>query len=854
MPLSPGQVLQQRYRIVTLLGQGGFGAVYKAWDVNLNHPCALKENLDTSPMAQRQFQREATVLANLSHPNLPRVIDHFFIAGQGQYLVMDYIEGDDLQTLLEREGAQPEERVIDWMAQICDALNFLHSQNPPIIHRDIKPANIKITPQGKAVLVDFGIVKIWDASQRTTQGARAITPGYSPFEQYGNAPTDPRTDIYALGATTYAMLTGREPVDAIARVARTALPAPRSIKPSISSRLEQAILKATEIQPDDRYKTIEQFKTALLHKAAAAPVHPLRKPAVTAPAQAAVRLPKSTRVRKRFPVGIIAGALGGAVLIALVIIGFALSPQLFPPTAAVTMAAPTASVTTPTTEPFNSMLVSNTVCGEGDVIKELASLDRETVKITLCHPDPAFLAKLAMPLFGIQPREWVESAAISGEIFQHPVGTGPFQFVEWNRGSSIILVPFDDYRGAQPLSPGVILTFEDDPARRIEDIAAGNTDFITNVSPADYYETLIAHPDLTLLTVPQPNLGFLGMNTSVPPLDDLRVRQAIAMSLDRQYLVDNFYPPGTVVADYLTPCIIPGGCSGEPWYATDVVMAKNLAAGVLSQDTIKLYYRDVYRVALPDPAGVAEEIRRQLMDNLPISVDVIALDNATFMNKLITGSLDGIFLLNWSADYFHPQNFLVDFFDYFDRAYGGIPADTAALLAEAETTTDPVNVYSQINNNLRDNTFLIPLANTSTLAVAGMGIENATMPAFLGPNLASFKINTELRYELNYEPPDLYCMDENAVEVCSQVLEGLVTYAANGEVAPALAESWEMSADGLEYTFHLTPGIKFHDGSLLDASDVVATYAAGMDTSSPYHVGDSGTYDYITMLLGLMND
>lgn len=194
--ISTGHILANRYRIVKLLGQGGFGAVYRAWDISLSHPCAIKENLETSSVAQRQFAREAQILANLSHPNLPHVTDHFVILGQVQYLVMDFIEGENLQEILDRLGGPlPEDQAIFWIKQVCDALTYLHSQNPPVIHRDLKPANIKIDPTGKAVLVDFGIAKIFDPSQGTTVGARGVTPGFSPPEQYGQGGTDPRSDV-----------------------------------------------------------------------------------------------------------------------------------------------------------------------------------------------------------------------------------------------------------------------------------------------------------------------------------------------------------------------------------------------------------------------------------------------------------------------------------------------------------------------------------------------------------------------------------------------------------------------------------------------------------------------------------
>ena len=276
MPLNPGTILNNRYRTVKLLGQGGFGAVYRAWDLTLERQCALKENLETSPEAQRQFEREAKLLANLSHSNLPRVTDHFVIPGQGQYLVMDYIEGEDLQDKLAGGVGLPESVVLPWIIQICDALIYMHNQPQPVIHRDIKPANIKITPpdalnpQGKAVLVDFGIAKSFDPHTKTTAGARAVTPGYSPLEQYGAATTDARTDIYALAATLYALLTGQAPPVSTDRVVGAPLPPPRTLNDGISPGVETAILKAMEIQPENRFQTAIEFKAALLKAAGAA--------------------------------------------------------------------------------------------------------------------------------------------------------------------------------------------------------------------------------------------------------------------------------------------------------------------------------------------------------------------------------------------------------------------------------------------------------------------------------------------------------------------------------------------------------------------------------------------------------
>ena len=228
--------------------------MYKAWDLNLERPRALKENLDTSPQAQRQFKREAQILSDLTHPNLPKVIDHFTLPGQGQYLVMEFVEGEDMGEMLQRLGGPlPEKQVLEWIEQICDALIYLHAQNPPIIHRDLKPANIKITPEGKVRLVDFGIAKVYDPQLSTTMGARAITPGYSPQEQYGMGPTDARTDVYALGATLYHLLTGQPPPESIQRNIDDSLAAPRALNPAISAETEVAILKAMQPHPGQRF-------------------------------------------------------------------------------------------------------------------------------------------------------------------------------------------------------------------------------------------------------------------------------------------------------------------------------------------------------------------------------------------------------------------------------------------------------------------------------------------------------------------------------------------------------------------------------------------------------------------------
>ena len=268
MPLEIGYLLNERYLILSILGQGGMGSVYQALDQNLNVLVAIKENLFLTDEYARQFQREASIMASLRHANLPHVVDYFIIQGQGQYLAMDYIEGEDLRERIQREITIPETDAILIGAAICDALTYMHSRQSPVIHRDIKPGNIRITPDGQVFLVDFGLVKVMEDNQATTTGARAMTPGYSPPEQYGTAHTDARSDIYSLGATLYAAITGVIPEDGLSRATGKAELTPmHDYLPKVSRKLEDVLLTALSVEPDDRYQSAESFKQALLSSA-----------------------------------------------------------------------------------------------------------------------------------------------------------------------------------------------------------------------------------------------------------------------------------------------------------------------------------------------------------------------------------------------------------------------------------------------------------------------------------------------------------------------------------------------------------------------------------------------------------
>lgn len=283
--LSPGTLVQDRYLIVRPVGQGGLSTVYQVSDTQSAgpHVYALKEQLDLSQAARKQFAREAGWMKALDHSNIPKVTA-FFEWRRRLYLVMEFIAGENLEQKLERTGGRPllESQVLPWVLPICDALTYMHSRTPPILHRDVKPANIIVTPTGRPVLVDLGIAKEHGpvAHKTATFVRKAGTEGYAPPEQYAAAGlSGPWSDVYGLGATVYHLLTAQIPPTAVERVALDAnLQPPSAFNPSVSLATDVAIMRALAIRPQDRYPTVAHFKQALQGSATAGALTPSRRP------------------------------------------------------------------------------------------------------------------------------------------------------------------------------------------------------------------------------------------------------------------------------------------------------------------------------------------------------------------------------------------------------------------------------------------------------------------------------------------------------------------------------------------------------------------------------------------------
>src|SRR5688572_15235078 len=270
--LTPETILQGRYRIVRQLGQGGMGAVYEAVDQRLDTTVALKETLFAEERLRKQFEREARLLARLHHPALPRVSDHFS-EDDGQFLVMQFIQGDDLSEMMTHKRAPfPATQVLTWADQLLDALDYLHTQDPQIVHRDIKPQNLKLTPRGQVILLDFGLAKgqAGEISRPTTSASIfGYTPNYAPLEQIQGLGTDARSDIYSLSATLYHLMTGVKPPDALTRAAALVnaekdplLPA-NEVNPAISPHIAAVLARGMSQNREQRYSTAAAMRAAL---------------------------------------------------------------------------------------------------------------------------------------------------------------------------------------------------------------------------------------------------------------------------------------------------------------------------------------------------------------------------------------------------------------------------------------------------------------------------------------------------------------------------------------------------------------------------------------------------------------
>lgn len=496
-------------------------------------------------------------------------------------------------------------------------------------------------------------------------------------------------------------------------------------------------------------------------------------------------------------------------------------------------------------------------CAYGGKMSQVKAVDELTVEFTLCTPDPAFLAKIALANNEIHDSDWLTQYGASQALRVRANGTGPYMITDGlpTAGDHITLGRFDGYWGDPAIADEVIFQWNAESAARLLALQAGTIDGMDNPGPDDF-ATIDGDPTLQLLPREALNTMYVGMTNTFAPLDNIKVRQALAMGIDRQRIIDTFYPPGSTVADFFTPCGIEFACEGTPWYGFDKNAAKALLAdaGFPNGFITHIYYRDVVRGYLPDPNVVAQELQTQLKANLNITADIRVQESATFLDNSSAGLLDGLYLLGWGADYPDATNFLdYHFNNPGNKQFGTIDASVTDPLTAGGQTADPEArraAYEEANNAIRDFVPMIPIAHGGSGTAWKADVVGALSSPLSDEYFATMDPGgrSQLVWMQNAYPISFYCADESdgeTLRLCEQVFESLYGFTpGTAEVTPTLAESCDPNDDLTVWTCHLRSGVKFHNGARLDANDVVLSYAVQWDYEHPLHKGRTGAFEY----------
>ncbi|MCA0452932.1 MAG: ABC transporter substrate-binding protein [Chloroflexi bacterium] len=492
-------------------------------------------------------------------------------------------------------------------------------------------------------------------------------------------------------------------------------------------------------------------------------------------------------------------------------------------------------------------------------LKAIEAVDPYTFKFTFCNPDPALTAKVAFSAMAIHSADQIEATGGAGDILEQPIGTGPYKLERWDKGEQVVFSVNENYWGDAPIESTAVLKWNAEAAARWNELQAGTVDGIDNPGPGDFV-AIEGNADYKLYPRLSSNVFYLGVNNTFAPFDNIKVRQALAIGIDKQRIVDNFYPPGSSVATQFMPPSIFGftADSVTPEYDLEAAKALMAESGVTLPITVDLSYRDVVRGYLPQPGVVATDLQAQLKE-LGIEVNITVMESGAFLDAASAGELP-LFLLGWGADYPDATNFL----DYHfgagsNDSFGDKDSVLTDLLAQAAQLSDPAErlaIYTEANNEIANFVPMIPIAHGGNATAFKASIAGAYSGSF---GAEQFRVmenpdSEQIVFQQNGEPISLFCNDESDGETfraCEQINESLLGYElGGGNVVPALATEWSANEDLTEWTFTLREGVKFSDGSDFDSSDVFATYAMMWDAANPSHVGRTGSFDYFSVFFG----
>lgn len=533
---------------------------------------------------------------------------------------------------------------------------------------------------------------------------------------------------------------------------------------------------------------------------------------------------------------------------------------------------PPASSTAPSTGPFEAMSYPDEPadCDYGGEFSQIRAVDETTVEFELCFPDVAFLSKIAFSSFAIHDTASLETDMVNHRVLARPNGTGPYMVTDWIRGDRIIMQANPNYWGEAPIAQTLVFRWSTEAAQRLVELQSGEVDGIDNVGTSDF-ETVEGDDTLQLLEREGLNTFYIGFNNNptiegfdneTNPFANEQVRQAVAMAIDRQRIVDEFMPRGSVVATHFTPCAIEFACVGDEWYEFDVPGAQDLLAEAGYPDGFEttIHLRDVVRGYLPEPTVVAQEIASQLEENLNITTSIDVQESGTYIDNADQGLLDGIHLLGWGADYPDQTNFLdyhfgngasAQFGDKFDDIIE--PLQVGGSSTEA---ADREAAYVEANNAIREHAPMVPISHAGSATAYQADVTEAQASPLTNEQFAVMDPGgrDEYVWMQNAEPIALYCADESdgeSLRACDQIQEALYAYEIGGTAAiPALADECTPNDDGTLWTCSLHEGIQFANGAAFDANDVVLSYAVQWDVEHPLHIGRDGSFTYFSALFG----
>jgi peptide/nickel transport system substrate-binding protein len=490
-------------------------------------------------------------------------------------------------------------------------------------------------------------------------------------------------------------------------------------------------------------------------------------------------------------------------------------------------------------------------------LKSIDAPDAETVVFSFCNPNVAFLPQIAFASLGIDDADYLIEHANDGTLLDEPNGTGPYQVADWDRGNRIVFEAFDGYWNEERAArtPTLEFRWSDESAQRLTELLSGSVDGIDNPGRDDM-PTIESDEALTLFPRAGENTLYIGMDKKFEPWDDVNVRKAIAMGIDRQRIVDNFYPPGSEVASHFTPCGYAAACGGDEWYEFDPEGAKALLAEAGFPDgfSTSIQLRAAVRPYLPDPPIIAQEVQAQLKQNLNIDASIDLQESGAFLDANEAGQLEGLYLLGWGADFPDTSNFLdYHFGPGVGNKFGGTSPELIEAIRAGGQTADldeRAAAYAEANRLIKEQVPAAIIAHGGNGAAFKADVDGAHSSPLTTEIFSVMQPEGRetLVWMQNSEPLSFYCADETdgeTLRACEQVKESLYAYEiAGGTPIPGLAKECTSNENLTEWTCTLQEGVTFHNGATFDASDVIVSMAAQWDLNSSAHIGRDGQFGY----------